>query len=76
MAIKVVEHSLKGEAAELEGARESLLAASISHPNVVWLPTHDRYAGARLQAGMHIITWSHMGGWFHGSFLLRAYHVG
>ena len=35
MAIKIVEHSLKGEAAELEGARESLLAASISHPNVV-----------------------------------------
>ena len=37
VAIKVVEHSLKGEAAELEGARESLLAASISHPNVVRL---------------------------------------
>ncbi len=35
MAIKIVEHSLKGAAAEIEGARESLLAASISHPNVV-----------------------------------------
>ena len=38
VAIKVVEHSLRGEEAELEGARESLLAASISHPNVVRLP--------------------------------------
>ena len=35
VAIKIVEHSLKGAAAEIEGARESLLAASISHPNVV-----------------------------------------
>ncbi len=40
MAIKVVEHSLRGEDAELEGARESLLAASISHPNVVRLDAH------------------------------------
>ena len=39
VAIKIVEHSLKGAAAEIEGARESLLAASISHPNVVRTPT-------------------------------------
>lgn len=36
MAIKVVEHNTGGGNADvIEGARESLLAASVSHPNVV-----------------------------------------
>ena len=35
VAIKIVEYTLKGPTAEADAARESLLAASISHPNVV-----------------------------------------
>lgn len=35
MAIKVVEHTSGGKADVIEGARESLLAASVSHPNVI-----------------------------------------
>lgn len=35
VAIKIVEHSYGGDADVIEGARESLLAASVSHPNVV-----------------------------------------
>ena len=38
VAIKVVEHSLEGNADVIEAARESLLAASVSHPNVVSVP--------------------------------------
>jgi len=39
VAIKVVEHSgSSGKADIIEGARESLLAASVSHPNVVLIP--------------------------------------
>ena len=35
VAVKIVDNSLKGATAEADAARESLLAASISHPNVV-----------------------------------------
>jgi len=35
VAIKVVEHNMSGSAMVVEGARESLLAASVAHPNVV-----------------------------------------
>lgn len=35
VAIKVVEHDMEGTAVVVEGARESLLAASVAHPNVV-----------------------------------------
>lgn len=35
VAIKVVEHNMGGTAIVVEGARESLLTASVSHPNVV-----------------------------------------
>ena len=35
MAIKVVEHRLRKSLEELDEARESLLSASVSHPNVV-----------------------------------------
>lgn len=35
VAIKIVEHSAGDDADVIEGARESLLAASVSHPNVV-----------------------------------------
>lgn len=35
MAIKVVEHNMEGDARVVEGARESLLAVSVAHPNVV-----------------------------------------
>ena len=38
VAIKVVEHNMEGSAIVVEGARESLLAASVSHPNVVSVP--------------------------------------
>jgi hypothetical protein len=33
--VKVVEHTSGGKADVIEGARESLLAASVSHPNVI-----------------------------------------
>ncbi len=35
MAIKVVEHRLRRSLEEMDEARESLLSASVSHPNVV-----------------------------------------
>ena len=35
VAVKVVEHTSGGKADVIEGARESLLAASVSHPNVI-----------------------------------------
>ena len=35
VAIKVVEHRLRRSLEELDEARESLLSASVSHPNVV-----------------------------------------
>ncbi len=35
MAIKVVEHRLRKSLEEMDEARESLLSASVSHPNVV-----------------------------------------
>ncbi len=58
MAIKIVEHSLKGAAAEIEGARESLLAASISHPNVVRTHTpHLRQVTAGCLAAPRIQMW-------------------
>ena len=35
VAIKVVEHRLRKSLEEMDEARESLLSASVSHPNVV-----------------------------------------
>ncbi len=38
VAIKVVEHRLRRSLEEMDEARESLLSASVSHPNVVREP--------------------------------------
>ena len=41
MAIKVVEHRLRKSLEEMDEARESLLSASVSHPNVVRGPSRQ-----------------------------------
>ncbi len=53
VAIKVVEHDMTGSSLVVEGARESLLAASIAHPNIVSPPPYpaptprSAFTGAR-----------------------------
>ena len=58
VAIKVVEHDMTGSSLVVEGARESLLAASIAHPNIV-SPSPSRAPRSALPGvhGMHMY-WS------------------
>lgn len=73
VAVKVVEHPMTSTAAVLAGGRESLLATSVAHPNVV-RAVHQTTSAFAIRGGRG--SSAEEGGGCIGGFTHRARHTG